>query len=244
MQPILFARCDAGETFGIALRAVEGAGAPVAVWEALEGRPRPDAGEFGGVVVFGSTYNVEHADDQPFIKEVRELTREAIDRGVPYLGVCFGAQMLSWSLGGEVVKAPSREMGFEPMRPTPAAADDPLVAHFADGDLAFQWHMDTFTLPDDASLLLTGDRVTNQAYRVGDRTWGLQFHLEIDRAELQLWLHEFGAQEDLLEVWGKTDEQVLAESDRAQLDHERRGREVFERFVGVAAAVANGPVRS
>ena len=60
-----------------------------------------------GVVVFGSSFNVEHADEQPFIKEVRELTREAVDTGVPYLGVCFGAQMLAWSLDAEITKAPS-----------------------------------------------------------------------------------------------------------------------------------------
>jgi GMP synthase (glutamine-hydrolysing) len=244
MEPILFARCDASDTFGVAKRAVEGAGVPVAVWEALQGGPRPVASDFAGVVVFGSTYNVEHAADQPFIEEASALTREAIEAGVPYLGVCFGAQLLSWSLGGRVMKAPVREMGFEPLRPTGAVAADPLLSHFAHGDMAFQWHMDTFTLPDDATLLITGDRVTNQAYRVGDRAWGVQFHLEIDRSELQLWLHDFGAEEDLLQVWGRTDEQVLAGSDRYQADHEQRGREVFERFVRVAAEVAGEPISS
>ncbi|HEY6566740.1 MAG TPA: hypothetical protein VI341_04395, partial [Actinomycetota bacterium] len=91
--------------------------------------------------------------------------------------------------------------------------------------------------PDDATLLATGDQVTNQAYRLGDRTWGVQFHFEIDRSELQLWLHEFGAEADLMEVWGKTNEQVLAESDRFQAGHERRGREIFERFVRVASTM-------
>jgi GMP synthase (glutamine-hydrolysing) len=244
MQPILFARCDAGETFGIAQRAVEGAGAPVAVWEAIEGSPRPAAADFAGVVVFGSSHNVEHADEQPFIKEARSLTREAIESDVPYLGVCFGAQLLSWSLGGDVVKAPVREVGFEPVRPTADAAADPLLSHLADGDMAFQWHMDTFTLPDDAVLLVTGDQVVNQAYRVGERTWGVQFHFEIDRSEMQLWLHEFGAEADLMEVWGKTNEQVLAESDRLQVDHERRGRKIFERFVRVASSMSGPPTSS
>ncbi len=102
--------------------------------------------------------------------------------------------------------------------------------------MAFQWHMDTFTLPDDAVLLATGDQVEHQAYRVGERTWGVQFHFEIDRSEMQLWLHEFGAEADLMEVWGKTNEQVLAESDRFQADHERRGRAIFEGFVRVASS--------
>ena len=111
-RPLLFVRCDAGETFGVARSAVEDAGGRVQVWDALGGRaPGPRSDAISGVVVFGSSFNVEHADEQPFIKEVRELTREAVERGVPYLGVCFGAQLLAWSLDGDVVKAPVREGG-------------------------------------------------------------------------------------------------------------------------------------
>jgi GMP synthase (glutamine-hydrolysing) len=84
--------------------------------------------------------------------------------------------VLAWSLGAEVAKGPVREVGFEPLRPEPPAANDPLLSHYADGDMVFQWHMDTFELPRDAVLLARGDRVRNQAFRVGDRTWGTQFH--------------------------------------------------------------------
>ena len=56
-------------------------------------------------MLFGSTFNVEHADEQPFIKDVRELTLEAVDRQVAFLGVCFGAQVLAWSLDAPVGKA-------------------------------------------------------------------------------------------------------------------------------------------
>ena len=108
------------------------------------------------MVLFGSSYNVEHVDEQPFIKDARELTLEAIEREVPYLGVCFGAQMLAWSLDAPVMKAPVREVGFQPIRPTAAAAGDPLLSHLAGGDMEFQWHMDTFELPPDAPLLVSG----------------------------------------------------------------------------------------
>ena len=182
-KPILFVRCEPDETFGVGPAAVEAAGGSVLEWNALDAEaPKPRLEDVAGVVVFGSSFNVEHADEQPFIKEVRELTREAVDTGVPYLGVCFGAQMLAWSLDAEITKAPVREIGFEPIRPLATAADDPLLAHYEPDDHVFQWHMDTFTLPDGAELLVTGDGVHHQAYRVGDRTWGVQFHFEIDRA--------------------------------------------------------------
>ena len=68
-----------------------------------------------------------------------------------------------------------------PLRPLAAAADDPLLSHYTDGDPVFQWHMDTFDLPGEAEQLATGDEVAAQAFRIGDRTWATQFHFEIDR---------------------------------------------------------------
>ena len=239
MRPLLFARCDALETFGVAVRAVEDAGAEVRIWDAIDpAAGRPEVGEVDGVVLFGSSYNVEHADEQPFIKELRELTREALERGTPFLGVCFGAQVLAWALDAEVGKAPVREVGFEPIHPTPPAASDPLLSHYEDGDMVFQWHMDTFELPEGAELLATGDGVRNQAYRVNDRTWGVQYHFEIDEAEIGSWLEAFAREADLGPTWGKTNEQVLEESRRYLAEHERKGRETFRRFVNRARALA------
>jgi GMP synthase (glutamine-hydrolysing) len=234
MKPILFVRNDSFETFGVAPSAFEEAGAEVRVFEAIDGAPRPRVDEVSGVVVFGSSSNIEHADHRPFIKEVAELTRESVDAGVPVLGVCFGAQLLAWALDAEVGKAPEREVGFQPMRLLPAAGDDRLVSHYADGDHLFEWHMDTFALPDGAELLMTGDRVTNQAYRLGETAWGLQFHFEVDAAELEHWLDAYAEIGDLQEEWGKSPDEVRAEARLYLAEHERKGKEVFGRFVEVA----------
>lgn len=232
-KSILFVRCDSFETFGLAPEAVRSAGADLRVWEALDGdAERPEIDDVAGVVLFGSSYNVEQAEEQPFIKEVRELTREAVGSGTPFLGVCFGAQVLAWALDAEVVKAPVREVGFEPIHPMPAAASDPLLSHHREGDMGFQWHRDTFELPDGAELLVSGDHVRNQAYRVGDRTWGVQYHFEVDGAEIRSWLETYprlGG--DLGPDWGKTNEQVLGETERHLAQHEARGRDTFRRFV-------------
>jgi GMP synthase (glutamine-hydrolysing) len=239
MKPILFVRCDEVDSLGIAPAAVASAEADVRVWDTVDPEaPRPSLDDVDGVVLFGSTYNVEHADDQAFIKEVRELTLEAIDRRLPFLGVCFGAQILAWALDAEVAKAPSREVGFEPVRFQPGAAADPLLGRYHDGTMAFQWHEDTFEPPADAELLATGDQVRNQAFRVGDRTWGVQWHLEIDRAELERWLETFAAEGDLKTEWGKTAEEVRSEADTFMAAHEERGRELFARFVDVVRETA------
>jgi hypothetical protein len=137
--------------------------------------------------------------------------------------VCFGSQVLAQALDAAVAKAPVREVGFVPIRPESLAATDPLLSHYADGDMVFQWHMDTFDLPAEAELLVTGDGVRHQAYRVNDRTWGVQYHLEIDRDEIESWLAAFAEEADLLPTWGKTNEQVCAEADRHLEQHVRKG---------------------
>jgi GMP synthase-like glutamine amidotransferase len=236
MTQILFARCDGSETFGVAPPAVEAAGATTRVWNAIDpAEPRPSLDGVSGLVVFGSTFNVEHADEQPFIKEAADLMREAIERRIPVLGACFGGQLLAWALDAEVGKGPVREIGFEPIHPTAAATHDPLFSHFVDGDLEFQWHMDTFALPEGAEILMTGERVANQAFRYGDIAWGTQFHFEVDGRELEMWLEEFGRSGDLQTEWGKSTQQVLDEKGRHMADHEARGSEIFARFTGLAA---------
>lgn len=234
MKPILFVRCDPSEAFGIAPAAVEGAGAGREAWDALADPHRPDLDDIGGVVLFGSTFNVEDAAEQPFIKEVRELTLEAMDRRVPFLGVCFGAQVLAWALDAEVEKSPIREVGFEPVRVEPDAAADPLLSTWVDGDRVFQWHMDTFALPPGAARLAAGDRIANQAFRAGELAWGIQWHFEIDRPELDAWLDEYEAVADLKATWGKSPAEVRAEADDYLAAHQEKGAETFRRFVEVA----------
>jgi len=235
MKVILFVRCDASETFGVAPAAVEATGAIVRVWNALDTTdPRPSLDDVGGVVVFGSTFNVKHADEQPFIKETADLIREALERRIPYLGVCFGGQLLAWALDAQVGEGPKREIGFEPIHPTGDAAHDLLFSHLADGDLAFQWHMDAFELPEGATLLAAGDHVANQAFRVGELAWGTQFHCEVNLSELEFWLEEFAKEGDLRSEWGKSPQQVREEARRFMAEHESRGREVFERFTLLA----------
>jgi GMP synthase-like glutamine amidotransferase len=239
MKPILFVRCDQIDTFGIAPEAVARADAEIRVWDTVDpDATRPTLDEVDGVVLFGSTYNVEHADEQPFIKEVRELTLETINRGLPFLGVCFGAQILAWALDADVDKAAVREVGFHPVPPQPATLTDPLLGHYRDGAMVLQWHEDTFEVPAGADVLATGDRVRNQAFRFGKRTWGVQWHLEVDRAELDGWLETFTAKADLKAEWGKSADDVRSEADTFLAEHEDRGRELFARFVGVVRETA------
>jgi GMP synthase (glutamine-hydrolysing) len=235
MKPLLLVKNDPVETLGVAPRALTDAGAEVLLLEASDpDSPRVRIDDVAGVVMFGGTMNVDEVDDHPFLKENRDLTREALARGVPYLGICLGAQLLARALDTPVVRAPVKEVGFEPVRPTVEGYSDPILSLWEDGDMAFQWHQDTMDLPTGADLLAGGDRVEVQAYRVGTNAWATQFHFEIDAAELEFWLHEATQEMDLKEVWGKSPEEIRIEAGRHMAAHEAKGTEMFARFARIA----------
>ncbi|MEP6759047.1 MAG: type 1 glutamine amidotransferase [Actinomycetota bacterium] len=229
MGPILFIRADHDETFGVAPSALAEIDRAYMVWDAIGGEPAPDLAGVSGVILFGSAFNTEHADEQPFLYAVRDTVRRTITRELPYLGICFGAQALAWALGLSVHRAPEREIGFVPIRRTDATASDPLLGTLVEGDPVFQWHMDTFELPADATLLATNDAVTNQAFRLGKRTWATQFHFEVDRAEIGAWIDGMG-HEQLRSEWGRDADELRVEAASLGAAHEERGRRIFQRF--------------
>jgi GMP synthase (glutamine-hydrolysing) len=231
MRPVLLIGHDDWETFGVAPSSLQAAGLPSREHLAHRGHALPDTDEVSGIVLYGGAMNVDETEDHPFLADERAFVRRAVDAGVPYLGICLGAQMLARALDHPVVPAGIREIGFHALHPTPAAKDDPLLSVFDDGDRVFHWHQDTFPLPEGATLLATGDEVPVQAFRYGGAAWGLQFHFEVDRAELDLWLKTAG--EDVVNAWGTSTEQIQEDANRFIDNHERRARELFGRFWGV-----------
>jgi GMP synthase-like glutamine amidotransferase len=235
MKPVLLVRNDGYETFGVAPGALAWAGCDVRTrYMTPDEATLPPLGDVAGVVTFGGTVNVDQTDRFPYLATVRAYTLEAVERRVPYLGICLGSQLLARALGRPVVKSPVKEVGFEPLRPTADAGHDRLLSQYEDGDLVFQWHEDTYDLPEGATLLASGDRVAVQAYRVDELAWGIQFHQELDAPELGSWIDIADDDLDLATAWGKDAAELRAESELHMAAHERRGRELFGRFAEVA----------
>lgn len=178
-------------------------------------RPFPGPDRYDLVVAMGAPWSVyDTATIGTWIGRERDFVRAVHDRGVPYLGICFGAQVLAAALGGTVEAAPRPELGW-------------VDVDTHDADLVapgpwFQWHQDRFRLPVGAQELAHND-VGPQAFRIG-RSLGVQFHPEVDAALLRAWLPADAPLDPLFEQLG-VDPECLIEQTAAQADRARRDTE-------------------
>jgi len=150
---------------------------------------RPDVGRYHGLVVLGGPMNCDEHARHPHLGVEMEAIRTAIDRGLPVLGICLGAQLIARALGAKVTRNGEKEIGWYDVTPTPAGAKDPLFSRFAGTEKIFQWHGDTFAIPQGAVHLASSPGCAAQAFRYGENVYALQFHLEVDQPLIARWLH-------------------------------------------------------
>lgn len=159
----------------------------------VDKRPQLPPSAYSAIVSMGAIAGVEDHHVHPWMAVESEYLADALSHGKPVLGVCFGSQLLAKVCGGRVFKAPTPEIGWTTVTATPEAAHDPLVAGLGTEYDGFQFHYDTFSLPDDVVVLgRTGDLI--EAFRVGDNAWGLQFHIEANPGVALQWLGTYAGE--------------------------------------------------
>jgi len=151
----------------------------------LEGVPeRLD--DVDAAIILGGAMNVDEQDQHPWLTDELELVRELHDRGTPVLGVCLGSQVVAAALGGEVGPALRPERGWYEVEVTKAGRIDPLLGWTGNHFRALQWHGQQFAVPPGGVLLARNDACA-QAFRAGERTYGIQFHAEVTRESAERW---------------------------------------------------------
>lgn len=179
----------------------------------------PSLDGYDVMVILGSKCAVYDLEvEATWFKEELALIGKADQRSLPILGICFGAQALCRYYGGEVSRAPDGEIGwFE-------------IDVVADVELPrgpwFEFHFDHCTLPESAELWATSPRAV-QAFSIGQNV-GVQFHPEIDEAQLKEWL--VTDEEETREL-GLDREALLSETARETPAARVRAQELVDLFL-------------
>ena len=158
----------------------------VALWD---GEPIPELRPYAALVVMGGPQQAYDDSSASWLRATKELLRQAVRDEVPTLGICLGAQLLAEACGGRVEKgAEGVEAGARLVAKRDASWDDELFADVPFTPTVVQWHEDAVVdLPVGAVLLASSPRYANQAFRVGPRAWGLQFHIETPPEMVRGW---------------------------------------------------------
>ena len=138
----------------------------------------PDLGTVDLIIVLGGPMSVNDEGEFPWLIEEKRFIRDAIEAGKPVLGICLGAQLIAKSLGARVYRNHCKEIGWFPVHGIFRSGSSRIFS-FPSTIEVFHWHGETFDLPRDAFLLARNEACRNQAFQIGSKVIGLQFHLEM-----------------------------------------------------------------
>jgi GMP synthase-like glutamine amidotransferase len=165
-----------------------------------------------GVISMGGPMSAN--DRHPGLARELSLLASAVELGKPVLGVCLGAQLLAKAAGAAVYQNPVKEIGWYPIHFRPEAGEDALFAGISSPRTVFHWHGETFDLPAGSVWLASSAACLHQAFRLRERAWGLQFHLETSPEMIAQWLREDAMEGDLREVAEPVDPERHAAAQR------------------------------
>lgn len=139
---------------------------------------------FDLLVVLGGPVSVNDTHDYPFLGPELKFVEARLKNDAPLLGICLGSQLVARALGARVSRIKEVEVGWKPLRLTPAGKASPLRHLTAP---VFHWHSDAFELPAGAESLASTDLTPHQAFRWGRTAIAMQFHLEVTAPGLETW---------------------------------------------------------
>ena len=192
------------------------------------GPPREIA-EYDAVLTFGGAMHADQEDRHPWLRFEKDFLAAMLDDGMPVLAVCLGTQLLADAAGGVAKRLDEPEIGWFEVEVTDEGGADPVIGPLAPRFTAFQWHSYE-AIPPDGAVILARSAACPQAYRIGDRVWGIQFHAEVTAPNLSDWIDDSQADEDAVRI-GIDPEKLQDDTEPRIEDWNRLGRELCGRFL-------------
>jgi len=139
------------------------------------------------LIILGGPISVNDRSVFPFLDVEINLLKQRIAADRPTLGICLGAQLIASALGANVYSGTEKEIGWYPLNLTEAGKHSALRYLSAEHCSMLHWHGETFDLPDNAILLASSEKYSNQAFSYGNNILALQFHPEITQRAMEKW---------------------------------------------------------
>lgn len=174
----------------------------------------PSIHDIDALFVMGGPMGVHDEDEFPWLTLEKEFIESVLQREVPVLGVCLGAQLIADVLGAAVTKNVYEEIGWFPVKRTKGIQDE-RVKNLPISFEALHWHADTFDIPAGATNFIVSDGCANQAFVYGENILGMQFHLEMLPSDVQSIYQECGKSDKSGPYIQNLDE-MLAPADKFQ----------------------------
>jgi len=182
------AHSDLGQV-GVALAE---AGAEIDLRQPFTGEALPgDIHDHDALVVLGGEQSAIDDHIHPYLPELARLMRAFTEADKSVLGICLGSQLLARAHGGDNLLGRTREFGWHGVELTSEGKRDPVLSAAGTAFTSFEWHSDSFTLPEGATHLAVNPAVANQAFRIGRAAYGMQFHFEAGTRVVEDWSRIF-----------------------------------------------------
>lgn len=190
MKPILIVQHLERGDVPLMMEALEPTGLTSRTVRPDRGELLPEAGDlqaYAGLCFCGGTQSVN--DDYPWIQQELKLIRRAAEIDLPVIGHCLGGQLISKAMGGSVTRFEGEEFGWQALQPTDNKITRQWLGTDKEAFVAMQWHQDTFTIPPEATQILSGEHCHNQAFVIG-KMLGMQFHVELVESSVRHWAED------------------------------------------------------
>ena len=204
----------------------------------VETEALPDPAAYRAILVFGGFQHANDDETYPYFVQEKRWLRKAIEQEIPFLGICLGGQLLAHVLGGSVKRHTMTEIGFFTVQLTREGKTDPLYEGLPGYQEVFQWHEDVFDIPPGAVRLATHHNAENQAFRYSRCAYGLQYHIELTPAMLDLWIHHPEFSTEIMKTLGEDGYHELEREQSTRYPTYRQHSQIlFRNFLRISSLI-------
>lgn len=194
----------------------------------------PNIDAYEGLIVLGGPMNVGQEHLHPHLTTEMRIIEKALKKDIPVLGICLGSQLIAKTLGANVKPNSEKEIGWYDIKKTKDAKEDPFFSHFQDSEKIFQWHGYTFDIPKNANHLAFSEYCQNQAFRYGDKVYGLQFHMEVTQQLIESWMNVPHNKKELEELKGEICPETIKEETKKHIKNlTTLSNNAFQEFINL-----------